>query len=507
MNIKEIKALALQTHEAFYEPVTKCVFVPQMSNSVLVGIPIDENGFLASDQDAWRVGEQMMLRGGIRACITSACPQDNPVPVDRVLVRQPAAARRRDICEAHDSRAAGAAGAHLLHRPADGRTCTWAGRHGMSEEPTTGDVWVGLKGALKDAPCGKARKKALTAELRRCEPEALEANMALLLPSAARTRRSPTAGPCGASAAQVRPDSSRRRQGGVIYPCFKSPPMLDFRRAAERVCRRTAWTRCCTSTQNGRASSSRCPSSGESGGTPRITGPAHRHARPTARSGCRCSARTMPSFASTRTTARGGRSTTLAARPGRASCASIHIRLLVAAKCDHTNRIYALSSDLLDDEAGPTIRSSGEVCSTAPPRRPLAGGQLRTLTRRVAQTRLPAHHPAAHAGCACHRVAFVDADISPVGARATLGSCAELASSKLLQKTSTHRRLGTHRGPSWTMRRLGARTPRRRGSLGFHLGAHMLSGAVGGGRVVAALWLLLHVPPCQHPTIVSRAPW
>lgn len=40
-----------------YEPETQCVFVSQMSNSVLVRIPVDGNGFLVDNQDAWMVGE------------------------------------------------------------------------------------------------------------------------------------------------------------------------------------------------------------------------------------------------------------------------------------------------------------------------------------------------------------------------------------------------------------------------------------------------------------------
>ena len=41
-----------QTHEVCYEPQTKCLFVSQMSNSVLVRIPVGEDGLLLDDQDA-----------------------------------------------------------------------------------------------------------------------------------------------------------------------------------------------------------------------------------------------------------------------------------------------------------------------------------------------------------------------------------------------------------------------------------------------------------------------
>ena len=45
-----------ETHEVVYEPVCKCVFVSQMSSSVLVRIPIGDDGLLIDDQDAWHVG-------------------------------------------------------------------------------------------------------------------------------------------------------------------------------------------------------------------------------------------------------------------------------------------------------------------------------------------------------------------------------------------------------------------------------------------------------------------
>ena len=54
---KEVRVpRAEQTHEVVYEPVTKCVFVSQMSNSVLVRIPVCPGGMLLDDQDAWKIG-------------------------------------------------------------------------------------------------------------------------------------------------------------------------------------------------------------------------------------------------------------------------------------------------------------------------------------------------------------------------------------------------------------------------------------------------------------------
>ena len=56
--MKEVKLPnAEQTHELCFEPTTRCLFVSQMSNSVLVRIPVDDHdGLLCDDQDAWRIG-------------------------------------------------------------------------------------------------------------------------------------------------------------------------------------------------------------------------------------------------------------------------------------------------------------------------------------------------------------------------------------------------------------------------------------------------------------------
>ena len=46
---------AKQTHEVCYEPESRCLFVSQMSNSVLVRIPVmPADGLLGDDQDTWQ---------------------------------------------------------------------------------------------------------------------------------------------------------------------------------------------------------------------------------------------------------------------------------------------------------------------------------------------------------------------------------------------------------------------------------------------------------------------
>lgn len=63
--IKEVKLpYAQETHELIYEPVSSCVYVSQMSDSVLVRIKVDKTtGFLEDSEQAWRVGEAWDGRG------------------------------------------------------------------------------------------------------------------------------------------------------------------------------------------------------------------------------------------------------------------------------------------------------------------------------------------------------------------------------------------------------------------------------------------------------------
>jgi len=57
VDIREVRLpRATETHELCYEPKTRCVFCSQMSNSVLVRIPVGDDGLLLNEQDAWHVG-------------------------------------------------------------------------------------------------------------------------------------------------------------------------------------------------------------------------------------------------------------------------------------------------------------------------------------------------------------------------------------------------------------------------------------------------------------------
>ena len=419
--IKEVKLpLALQTHEVCYEPVTKCVFVSQMSNSVLVRIPIDENGFLASDQDAWRVGELNDAGDGISGMHNVSLSAAHPGCLwislqyanQLLLVDVRAGSTLRVL--------------QVLHVPTcytDPETGTLVhvgGPHCMREEPTTGDVWVGLKGALKDAPCGKASKSARSSC---CNPEALEANMALLA-----RRGMDTPIPEGWAVWRVAPSrydpkAADGAKGGVIYPCLKSPPMLDFDGHGNAyVPQDGVDTLLHIDAESGACEQLTVPfPAGEpprGGAAPRITGPAIARGP----DGAIWMSLLGSYNALVRIDADDGKGRTLynfGGPPWASKLRLIHIAFSAADKDDGQNRIYALSSDLLDDEA---VNSIVVLLMDQKWRK--------CLGRRVI--------PLPTQDCACHRIAFVDAAISGQPGRSRSIVVTELASSKLLQIKTQH---------------------------------------------------------------------
>ena len=419
--MKEVKLpLALQTHEVCYEPVTKCVFVSQMSNSVLVRIPIDENGFLASDQDAWRVGEQDDAGDGISGMHNVSLSAAHPGCLwislqyanQLLLVDVRAGSTLRVLQVLHVPT--------CYTDPETGTPVRVGGPHCMREEPTTGDVWVGLKGALKDAPCGKASKSARSSC---CNPEALEANMALL---AQRGKDTPI--PEGwavwrVTPSQYDPAAADGAKGGVIYPCLKSPPMLDFDvHGNAYVPQDGVDTLLYIDAKSGACEQLAVPfPAGEpprGGAAPRITGPAI---------ACGPDGAIWMSLlgsynALVRIDPDDGRRRTLYSFGGPSWASKlrlIHIAFSPADKGEGHNRIYALSSDLLDDEAVNSIvvlrmDQKWRTC----------------LGRRVI--------PLPTQDCACHRIAFVDAAIPGQPGRSRSIVVTELASSKLLQIKTQH---------------------------------------------------------------------
>ena len=78
--MKEIRLpLADETHEVCFEPVSRCLFVSQMTNSVLVRIPVGADGLLLDDQDAWMVGPTSKEGIGISG-LRARAAQRSPSP-------------------------------------------------------------------------------------------------------------------------------------------------------------------------------------------------------------------------------------------------------------------------------------------------------------------------------------------------------------------------------------------------------------------------------------------
>ena len=153
--IKEVKLpRAAQTHEVCYEPVSRCVFATQMSNSVLVRLPIGADGLMVDDQMAWRIGDvdpstgagisglhNASLSHAHRGCLWLSLQfanilllVDGTTLVTRKVIRVP-----------------------TLMPTAEGGTAHVGGPHAVCECPTTGDIWVALKGAVACHPYAHPR--------------------------------------------------------------------------------------------------------------------------------------------------------------------------------------------------------------------------------------------------------------------------------------------------------------------------------------------------------------
>ena len=78
-NLKEVRLpFSEQTHEVCYEPVSRCIFVSQMTNCVLVRIPVGVGGMLLDDQDAWKIGPLNDKGDGIAGLHNVSLSHANP---------------------------------------------------------------------------------------------------------------------------------------------------------------------------------------------------------------------------------------------------------------------------------------------------------------------------------------------------------------------------------------------------------------------------------------------
>ena len=178
VNMKEVKLpRAAQTHELCYEPVTRCLFISQMSNSVMVRIPVDENdGMLCDDQDAWRVGPQSKAGEGLSGLHNLSLSYANPGCLwaslqfaNTLLLLDASTMGIRQVIKCPT----------LLER-ADGTVARVGGPHCVRECGQTGYLWVALKGSVPCHPNAQGSSKAsLAAAVERvcCNPEAIKRRM------------------------------------------------------------------------------------------------------------------------------------------------------------------------------------------------------------------------------------------------------------------------------------------------------------------------------------------
>ena len=248
--MKEIKLpRAQQTHELCYEPLTRCLFISQMSNSVLVRIPVGPDGMLADDQDAWTVGPLHPTTGeGVSGLHNISRSWANPgclwlsLQFANVLLLLDAATMGvRQVIRCPQ----------LLTR-ADGSMVRIGGPHCVRECGQTGSIWVALKGSV---PCHPQQQgsgsKSLAAAVGRvcCNPQAIRERMAFLEAAAVLRSQGEGAGggdgggsgggPSEAELAELaegyavwrlkpaRYDPAIKPAfGGTLFECEPSPPMV-----------------------------------------------------------------------------------------------------------------------------------------------------------------------------------------------------------------------------------------------------------------------------------------
>lgn len=226
---KEIRLpMAEQTHELCYEPVSRSLFVTQMSNSVLVRVPVGARGLILDDQDAWRVGPHDRNGNGVSGLHNVSLSRANPGCVwltmqtsNTLLLVEATSMKLRRILKVPT----------LLKR-ADGTAALVGGPHCLRECPKTGDIWVALKGTQGCHPgeipglAAESGKKgfALAKERVCCDPKALRKRMDEL--SSLGYDAPP---PEGFAVWRVQPDEydpDAYAHGGELVETAPSPPMV-----------------------------------------------------------------------------------------------------------------------------------------------------------------------------------------------------------------------------------------------------------------------------------------
>jgi len=229
LNIKVIRlSTSFGSHELVFEPSSKCIFVSQMANSVLVRLPLGRDGLVIDEYDSWVIGpvnESGMGMSGLHnislskrspGCLWLSMQTTNQVLLVNGMNMQVMRALQVPT---------------LL---ADGQKgfVNIGGPHCIRECPKTGDLWVCLKGLIgchptvdrddpkeEDARLRDAKKRAC------CSPEMLTSNMEKM---AKRGYDAPL--PKGFAVWRVapvayKPLAENAAKGGSLYSSLKSPSM------------------------------------------------------------------------------------------------------------------------------------------------------------------------------------------------------------------------------------------------------------------------------------------
>lgn len=231
---KEIKLpKAEQTHEICYEPKSNYVFVSQMSNSVLVRIPVCHlSGLLLDQQDAWLIGETDSLGKGISGLHNISLSYKYPGCLWVSLQY----ANTIFLLEATTMNILKIFRVPIYYKKSDNEVLKIGGPHAIRECPHSGLIWVALKGAISCHPnlnmtndyssenMGFKIKQALNRNC--CSIDRLQEYMSILESNG---YDSPL--PNAFAIWKLNPDNynyNLDNRGGYIYECLGSPPMITI---------------------------------------------------------------------------------------------------------------------------------------------------------------------------------------------------------------------------------------------------------------------------------------
>ena len=234
---KEVRVpRADQTHEILFEPATRCVFVSQLTNSVLVRIPVAEGGLLLDDQDAWRVGpvgaDGETGLGGLHNLSLSThhpgCIWVSLQLCNEVFLIEAATMKIRFMLKVPT----------MLVRP-DKTAVRIGGPHCVRECGQTGKIWVALKGSVGCHPAETPdRAKATTnpdaptlkkaTERVCCSAKALKKRMQQLEELGYNTPPPEGFAIWHVDPREYDPDASDGACGGVLFESLPSPPMITI---------------------------------------------------------------------------------------------------------------------------------------------------------------------------------------------------------------------------------------------------------------------------------------